>query len=203
MLSVWPRAIGGQRRGTRAELDRHLGRIDVDNLCGKRRRHDYCAPDVALDVFGLDRDAALITTARNVSAAESRLCVRPAAGAERELPHPTSGDRRFRRRFTSGRRSGQTARKPSPVDCRDGRPGVRVMRPTLHRGVVQRNTRYVAQCQMGCSTVFQAVVLAVSLLTAGCAVPQRTRGDIIGCICRSITRVRHRRTRPQNGGHWW
>jgi len=52
------------------------------------------------------------------------------------------------------------------------RAGVREMRRTLHRGVVQRNTRRAAQCQTSCATVSRAVVLAASLLTAGCAVPQ-------------------------------
>ncbi len=176
MLSVWPRAIGAQRRGTRAELDRLCDRIDVGSLRRKHGRHDYRARNVPLVMYGLAHNATSSASVRTVSASEIRLSVAPTAGVGRELLHPTSGDRRFRRRFVSGRRSGQTARKPSRVDCRYGRPGA----------------RYVTQSQPGCFAVLRGVVLAMLLLTVGCAVPQRPgKGTLTNLV------------EANSGRHYW
>ena len=157
MLSVWPRAIGAQRRDSSAKLNRPLDRIDVGTPRRKHGPHDYRARYVAWEGCELDRKAVSDTSAPNVGAAKSRLGVRPTFAVGRELLHPTSGDRRFRRRFISGRRSGRTAGEPSRVGCRDGRS----------------SARYVTQHQLGCFAVSRGVVLAMLLLTAGCAVPQK------------------------------
>ena len=56
MLSVWPRAIGAQRRGTRAELDQPTDRVEVGSLRRRHGRKVYRARNVALRVYGLHRD---------------------------------------------------------------------------------------------------------------------------------------------------
>jgi len=176
MLSVWPRAIGAKRREARAESNPLVDRIDVDIPRRIHGPHDYRALSVVSEAYGRDRNAMSIATTRNVSATDRQLRVRAAAGVGRKLLHPTSGDRRFRRRFISGQRSGRTAGKSLRVGCRAGRPAA----------------RYVTQCQLGCFAVSRGVVLAMLLLTAGCAVPQKPgKGTLTNLV------------EANSGRHYW